>query len=120
MNRILSVLKQLEEKCPMEFHEPLGNGEMDRVLPEELKTVYDITNGMEINVPGTVILPYERVGFQKGVYLVGYMNFGDPLYMLSNGTLIQVDHETGEEFLRWDSLYSYLEEELQNLRGGCE
>ena len=46
---------------------------------------------------------------------IGAMNFGDEIVVGKDGRIYQIDHETGEEFLDWETLEDFLEDELAAL-----
>lgn len=115
MSRLYRVLSELEKKCKMTFYEP---AKVKKLLEwSELYNLLLISNGLEINVPGTVIYEADRMTIEKEKITIGYLNFGDQLMVLKTGELLQMNHETDEEYLRWNSICEFLEEELQNIGG---
>ena len=120
--KLLSLLEKMEDTFPMEFAPPCSLTERPAGLPADLFVLYSITDGMEIDVPGTVILPLEEVSLwpeepscgEPQRLCFGHMNFGDFLCIDENGTVFQMDIEDGSEFLRWDSLLDFLQSEYES------
>ena len=46
---------------------------------------------------------------------IGVMNFGDTLSIISEGKILQLEHESGDVFLDWDWLEDFLKDELDAL-----
>lgn len=67
MNSIESILLSLEGKCRMEISAPASKEELNRIsriYPEQfnaIKALYVITDGVEIDVPGTVLYPINKI-----------------------------------------------------------
>ena len=74
MNPVESILLSLEGKCRMDISAPATKEEIAKITklyPEQFKAVkelYEISNGIEIDVPGTVFYPIEKIiSMNKGV-----------------------------------------------------
>ncbi len=121
------ILCEMEEKCNMEFARPAREESLQRLeetYPAQaryLKELYHITDGVGINVPGTVIYPVSEVlergnGRNSSDELeIGFYSFGDCICMTMDGRIRQLNHETGEVFLEWKSLNQFLLDELSNI-----
>jgi hypothetical protein len=117
---LLSVLEGLEGLVPLSVYPPLSPGALAQAraqgYPEGQLALWTITDGCEVNVPGTILWSYAQAQKQSappGWSPLGLLNFGDPLYLdRSSGRVIQVGHETGELFLDWPSLADFLRDEL--------
>ncbi|MBN2764672.1 MAG: SMI1/KNR4 family protein [Bacteroidales bacterium] len=129
--RMFEKIMQFEGLVPMEVHEPANGYEIANLkdvwkdIPQAMLELFEISNGLEINVPGTVIYSIhellERIGeeqqrLKEGLIPFGVMSFGDYLYMKPGGKIIQVDHEERENFLEWNSIEDFLDDEF----AGCE
>ena len=120
--KLLCLLEKMEAAFPMRFAAPYHQSARPAGLPAGLAALYSITDGMEIDVPGTVILPREEVwplpekapGGEMRRICFGHMNFGDLLCTDESGSVVQIDIEDGSEFLRWDSLLEFLEDEYES------
>ena len=115
--KLCCLLEEMEAELPMRFAPPCARSNRLAELPAGLSELYSLTDGMEINVPGTVILPLEALPPQtKETQRIcfGFMNFGDMLCMDQEGRVYQINLEDGTEFLSWDSLYSFLESEYES------
>ncbi len=120
--KLYELLLELEDKFPMEIHEPASKNSINKLkeiyptLPVAVLDMLEISNGIEINVPGTVLYSVEDIisHNERGVdeYVIGYMSFGDEIHIDKSGMVIQIDHETEEVFLEWESLEECLAEEL--------
>lgn len=124
MKELEKTLENLESKCRMVFHEPVCRKmieENSEFIPEELCLLWEISDGLEVNAPGTVFYSMDQVKrLNKAAssnLLIGHMNFGDQLFLSKEGELIQKDHETDEVFLKWENICTFLEEELRDLGG---
>lgn len=127
MNSIDSILLSLEGKCRMNISAPASKDMLDKILklyPIQFRTIedlYAITDGVEIDVPGTVLYSIEIIlsvnesGLKDGYLEIGHMNFGDTISINSEGKVVQIEHETGDVFLDWDSLEAFLKDELEAL-----
>lgn len=127
MNSIDSILLSLEGKCRMNISAPGPKDMLDKIsklYPVQFKTIEDlyvITDGVEIDVPGTVLYSIEKIlsvnerGLEDGCLEIGHMNFGDTISVDSEGKVVQIEHETGDVFLDWDSLEAFLNDELEVL-----
>lgn len=127
MNSIDSILLSLEGKCRMNISAPASKDMLDKILklyPIQFRTIedlYAITDGVEIDVPGTVLYSIERIlsvnesGLKDDYLEIGHMNFGDTISINSEGKVVQIEHETGDVFLDWDSLEAFLKDELEAL-----
>lgn len=123
--KIEDILCEMEGKCEMDISAPANKDELlclKRMYPKQakyLKDLYVVTNGVEINVPGTILYPVVKVLEQNGgrknaeeLLEIGTTSFGDRLFVSLEGKIKQFDHETGEEFLEWVSLEQFLSDEL--------
>ena len=101
-------------------------------IPEELKELYMLFDGGEIFVPGTRIYGLgsqnrktisavnrnDRQSFSipENYLVFARLNFGD--FMCINTEVpfdvIQWDHESNEEYLKWGSLSSWLQETIED------
>ena len=127
MNPIESILLSLEGKCRMDISAPATKEEITKITklyPEQFKAIkelYEISDGIEINVPGTVFYPIEKIiSTNRGVPSdecidIGVMNFGDIISISSGGKIIQLEHESGGIFLDWNCLEDFLNDELRAL-----
>lgn len=125
--KIEEILYQMEEKCAMNISAPTRSDDLNRLeslFPEQVKHLrglYAVTDGVEINVPGTVLYSADEVMKRNerrnsmDLVEVGTFNFGDRLYLAADGTVTQIDHETGEFFFEWNSLNRFLMDELSAL-----
>ncbi len=121
MSGIENMLLELEDRCRMRINAPLGvyRGVVSPDRMRGLSELYKISNGIEINVPGTVIYPAEEVreycdsDHGESVLEIGSMNFGDILVMDEDGIVQQIDHESGEVFLTWNTIEGLLMDELE-------
>lgn len=124
MNSIESILLSLEGKCRMDISAPATKEEITKITklyPEQFKAIkelYEISDGIEIDVPGTVFYPIKKIiSTNRGVSNnecidIGVMNFGDIISISSEGKVLQLEHESGEVFLDWDCLEDFLNDEL--------
>lgn len=132
MNKLYNMLIAIERQVPVEIHAPISGRQKEDLkkkfpdIPDALMELFSISNGIEVNVPGTVFYSVEdlmknmkmRVVSQKeGWYPLGRMSFGDELFINQSGRVIQVDHETGEIFLEWKSPEEFLEDETSGYGG---
>lgn len=125
--KVEKLLFELESKCNMEISAPVSLDvlydlkQMFPVLPMAVLDMYAISNGVEINIPGTIFYPLEELlSINKAdsscEYVnIGAMNFGDKIVVGKDGRIYQIDHETGEKFLDWDTFEDFLEDELAAL-----
>lgn len=127
MNSIDSLLLSLEGKCRMNISAPASKDMLDKIsklYPIQFKAIeglYTITDGVEIDVPGTVFYSIEEIlsvnerNLEDGCLEIGHMNFGDTISVDSEGKVVQIELETGDVFLDWDSLEAFLNDELEAL-----
>lgn len=98
--------------------------EKDIKFPEDYKEWLLFSNGGEIFVPGTEFYSIDELKTNihtridssrpKSLLAIGKLNFGDPIFLdPSNSNIVQWDHETDEEFLRWDNFASFLKEQIE-------
>ena len=125
--RVEELLFELESKCKMEINAPASPEglyhlkQMYPVLPKAVLDMYAISDGVEINVPGVVFYPHKmllRINKENPStkYVnIGAMNFGDEIVVGKDGRIYQIDHETGEEFLDWETFEDFLADELAAL-----
>ena len=135
MNRTIQRL--IDTGAPMQFKDGAGElsiGQYEKTtnisLPQDYREWLLFSNGSEIFVPGTVFYGVDSTAKnslieknsqkERGLFaigdsllVIGRFNFGDLLCMdLNNGEIIQWDHETNEEFLRWNNFFDFIEEEI--------
>ncbi len=116
------LLEEMEAAFPMIYAPPCARTDRLAELPAGLSALYALTDGMEINVPGTVILPLEALPPRSGEtrrICFGHMNFGDLLFMDVEGRVYQIDIEDGSEFLSWDCLLDFLKSEYESGVKSC-
>lgn len=123
-NNVEKLLLNLESKCSMEVNMPASLDalyelkQMYPVLPMAVLDMYAISDGIEINVPGTTFYPVDKLlSINKNTteveYVkIGHMVFGDEIVVGKDGRIYQIDHETGTEFLDWETFEDFLEDEL--------
>lgn len=126
-SNVEKILFELEAKCVMEINAPASLEELNNlkemypILPAELLDMYGVSDGIEINVPGTVfyscaeLLNENKVGSSCEYVKIGAMNFGDEIVVGKEGRIYQIDHETGEKFLDWETIEDFLVDELAAL-----
>ena len=128
----------LKHRSQMILHAPASETEIlsfDRssgwTLPAPMKELLNLFDGGELFVPGTKVYGVSRnnrkslsevnshkerscFGIPANYIVFAKMNFGDLLCINSNAPydVIQWDHELDEEFLHYDSLIEWLEEEI--------
>lgn len=125
--KIEQLLLELESKCNMAITVPASLDALYELklayptLPMEVLDMYAISNGIEINVPGTTFYSIEKLkdinesDVSDEYITIGIMSFGDPLVIGRDGKIYQIDHETGEEYLDWETLEDFLTDELDAL-----
>lgn len=125
--KVEKLLFELESKCNMEISAPVSLDvlydlkQMYPVLPMAVLDMYAISDGIEINIPGTIFYPLEellsinKTDSSREYIKIGAMNFGDEIVVGKDGRIYQIDHETGEKFLDWDNFEDFLEDELAAL-----
>ena len=130
MKTIRELYEELQKDAAyMDLAAPVKRtGAYDR-LPSQLQELLDCFNGGEIYVPGTVIYglsgeqnlkwannPEHRARFHlpSDAMVIGKENFGDLICLKLRPPcqVIQWDHERDCEFRCWDSLASWLAEEI--------
>lgn len=118
-------LLQLEEELPMSFAPPAAAAELAAFrqrypqAPAVLYELWSISDGLEINRPGTVLHSAKEalaIPAPGDWVPLGRMSFGDPLYLDADGQVLQVDHEDGSLFLTWPHLLDFLEDEREGAR----
>lgn len=118
-----NLLREMESIVRMDISAPASEQEILKLpsnIPDGVIDFWRMHNGVEINVPGTRLYSIEEalnekteLGSQFGeIFPIGIFNFGDMLFMDDDCRVIQIDHEDGSEFLVWDSLTEFLEDEL--------
>lgn len=144
MNQLEVILTALDQcGAPMRWAAPATEEELDAFqtftgvpIPAPIRRLLLLSNGMELNVPGTQfytlspvwpgLLPdslpgllealWDHTGLleRRGFYPLGRTAFGDLLFLdVKTQEVVQWDHEADEEFLRWPNLEDYLDEELR-------
>ena len=101
-------------------------------LPSDYREWLLFSNGGEIFVPGTQFFGVDTVSnyslvnqnskeirsifsLANFLLIIGRMNFGDLLCIdLNTNEIVQWDHETDEEFLRWSGFFAFLSEEIDS------
>lgn len=124
---IMKYLLELEKVCPMDVAAPASQASMELIsnrfptLPKAVLDLYKISNGIEINIPGTIIysadelLEYNSTADSNSEMInIGRMSFGDELWVDAKGIVVQVDFDTREEYLTWPTFEDFLGEELKN------
>lgn len=115
-------LLQLEREMPMSFAPPAPAEELEVFrqcfpqAPDILYELWAISDGVEINIPGTVFYSAKEALAAPApgdCVPLGHMSFGDPLYLAPDGQVLQMDHEDGSLFLGWPSLLDFLEDERE-------
>ena len=115
-------LLQLEREMPMSFAPPATAQDLTvfrQRFPQTPSILYElwaISDGVEINIPGTVLYRVKEalaVSAPGDWIPLGRMSFGDPLYLDRSGQVLQVDHEDGSLFLTWPTLLDFLEDERE-------
>lgn len=126
-SKVEKLLLELESKCNMEINAPASLDrlyelkQMYPMLPIGVLDMYAVSDGIEINIPGTTFYSLEKIiSVNKSVsttkYVkIGIMVFGDEIVVGKDGKLYQIDHETGKEFLDWETVEDFLEDELKAL-----
>lgn len=124
MKSIESILLSLESKCRMDISAPASKDKLLEISSrypsqfDALKGLYELTDGIEIDVPGTVLYSVEKlISLNKDKASsdsieIGIMNFGDLILINKEGQILQIEHETGEVFLDWNTLVDFLNDEL--------
>lgn len=121
--KIEELLLELESKCNMAIYPPASPDALCELkknysmLPIGVMDVYAVSDGIEINIPGTVVYSVRELldanrSNTSGRIVIGRMSFGDEIVVAEDGKIYQIDHETGEEFLDWATLENFLEDEL--------
>ncbi|MBR5800455.1 MAG: SMI1/KNR4 family protein [Lachnospiraceae bacterium] len=126
-NNVEKFLLKLESKCSLEVNIPASLDalcelkQMYPVLPRAVLDMYALSDGIEINVPGTTFYPVNKLlsinkdATEVEYVKIGYMVFGDEIVVGKDGRIYQIDHETGTEFLDWETFEDFLEDELAAL-----
>ena len=121
----ISLYKQLllmKQRIPMTFAPPADREAVAAFrrrcprAPDILYELWSISDGVELNVPGTVLYSAGEALEQPalgGCVPLGHMSFGDPLYLDAGGQVLQMDRRNGALFLSWPTLVDFLEEERQ-------
>ncbi len=127
MKSIESILLSLESKCRMDISAPASKDKLMEISTkfpsqiEAIKGLYEVSNGVEIDVPGTVLYSVEKLitlnkdKRNNDSIEIGVMNFGDAIFTTEEGKILQIEHETGEIFLDWNTLEDFLTDELDAL-----
>jgi hypothetical protein len=120
------------EKQPPATAESISKVEkaLNAVLPAAYREWLGFSNGGEIFVPGTIFYGTdgnnslannntsklrEQFSIPKNLVIIGQMNFGDFVCAdLNTQQIVQWSHDDGEEFLRWDNFYIFLDNEISD------
>lgn len=117
-------LLQLEREMPMSFAPPATAEDLTvfrQRFPQAPAILYElwaISDGVEINIPGTVLYGVKEAlaaSAPEDWVPLGRMSFGDPLYLDPDGQVLQIDHEDGSLFLTWPCLLDFLEDEREGV-----
>ncbi|MBR6326055.1 MAG: hypothetical protein IKR61_04550 [Lachnospiraceae bacterium] len=123
---VTELLLQMERRCGGLVTAPADPVNLERLRRAALTAwramagLYEVSDGVDAPNPGFVFYPVSKVlaqAYSPGSpgTTVGAFNFGDELIITADGQLAQLDHETGEIFLTWESPEDFLEEELHIL-----
>lgn len=116
------LLLKHEKRLGIEFSNPISIENEKHLMdsfsnvPMALIELLQISDGMEIDktlitiFSGKEICEYKDVAFEN-LIIIGLFGFGDFICMDSKGKIIQIDYETGELFLTWESFSSLLLDE---------
>lgn len=125
--KVEELLLEIESKCNMEITSPASLDalyelkQMYPILPMAVLDMYAISDGLEIYFTGTVFYSLEKVLSANNVnsvndYItIGTMVFGDEIVVGKDGKIYQIDHETGKEYLDWETFEDFLADELAAL-----
>lgn len=107
-------------------------------LPSEYIDFLKFSNGGEIFVPGTRFFNINEndefslsnqntkenrsiFSLNESLIVIGSLNFGDLICInLQTSEVIQWDHETDQEFLRWRNFFDFLDDEIDSYYKGDE
>lgn len=120
-NTIEALLKKMSELVPVRLENPADEAKLRNLgkdVPDAIKQFWQLHDGCEIDIPGTVILSVDKALeaqkdsdiLIKDLFPIGNFNFGDWIYMNGSGNVIQIDHEEECEFLTWDGFDAFLED----------
>lgn len=121
-HELFQALIKMEGKTPMTFFPPAAPRDLAAFrcrwpqAPQVLFHLWEISDGLEIQVTGTVLYSVREaldLTAPEGWVPLGYLSFGDPLYLDGDGQVLQMDHEKGKLYLSWPTLRNFLEEELE-------
>lgn len=113
------LLLKHEKRLGIEFSNPISVENEKHLMdsfsnvPMALIELLQISDGMEIDktlitiFSGKEICEYKDIAFGN-LITIGLFGFGDFICMDPNGRIIQIDYETGEIFLTWESFSSLL------------
>ncbi|MDR1197161.1 MAG: SMI1/KNR4 family protein [Candidatus Nomurabacteria bacterium] len=136
MEKNIELLKKYADKMGLE--KPATRAEISDfekkngvTFSEDFKEFLLFANGGEIFVPGDVffgvndssryysisreekILDKIENSVPDGMVIVGKTNFGDPFFLeQKSGEVIEWDHESDEESLRWKSFGEFLKDQI--------
>ncbi len=103
----ISLYKQLllmKQRIPMTFAPPADRETVAAFrrrcprAPDILYELWSISDGVELNVPGTVLYSAGEALERPvlgGCVPLGHMSFGDPLYLDAGGQVLQMDRRNG-------------------------
>lgn len=127
MRSLENILLSMECKCRMNIFAPASKEDLlflHNSYPSQYEGIfelYEISDGLEIGMPGTVFYPIRKIistnkcRENSSTLEIGIMNFGDPIMISDDCRVIQIDHDSGEIFIEWDSLKDFMSDELNNL-----
>ncbi|MEQ2443094.1 SMI1/KNR4 family protein [Pseudoflavonifractor sp. CLA-AP-H29] len=125
----ISLYKQIlmmTRRMPVSLAPPASDGAVAAFrrhcprAPDVLYELWAISDGMELNAPGTVLYSAGEALKEPvlgGCVPLGRMSFGDPLYLDARGQVLQIDRRNGALFQTWPTLVDFLEEERKTAEG---
>ena len=130
MQLTMQLLIQRFRQLPsMRFLSPASEAEMDGweentslSLPKEYRQWLRFSDGGELFIPGIQLYGVahkptldfcnsgeRRTGLPTDLTIIGTFGFGDLLcFLRDTETIVQWDHESWKEYMRWDTFYSFL------------
>jgi hypothetical protein len=129
------IMERIRAMPHMKFSPPASDEQIkafesahEVTLPERYKKWLLISDGGDLFKNGLFLFGVSRKPFIEteilggalpaGYAAIGALNFGDFICFAQNSEcIVQWDHETGEEFDRWDCFDDFLEEMAKTLDG---